>query len=229
MKSSGVPLQLALQVVREQRTLNEVVTQLARDAEVERLVMRHGLNRALATQVARGDARLDDVLRKARMLTHLAEHRDRSFLTAAAASGAPVALGVHGAKVLRGRLTAVDVYDVDLVTEEGEALRLPKVRIKFGYDPQHYKQLRKNLKWDAQRKGARDPILRPQDRYGCSDKRLFRYLDTGANVLVTLLEGEMLTGKVTWMGRWEFALKLERSDVEVVVWRHALADIAEDK
>ena len=227
MRSSGVPLPMALQVVREQRTLNEVVTQLAQESEVERLVARHGLNRALATQVARGDARLDDVLRKARMLNHLAENRERTFLSAA--SGGPVALGVHGAKVLRGRIAAVDVYDVDFAPDEGDAVRLPKVRIKYGYDPQHYKQLRKNMGWDAARKGARDPILRPQDRYGCSDKRLFRYLDGGVTVSVTLLEGEVFTGKVVWMGRWEFGLKLDRSEVVVVIWRHALAEISEDK
>lgn len=229
VRTSGVPLPMAMQVVREQRTLNDVVTQLAIDAEVERLVARHGLNRALATQVARGDARLDEVLRKSRLLAHLAENRERSFLVAAASAGAPVALGVHGAKVLRGRITAVDVYDVDFAPDEGEPQRIPKVRIKFGYDPQHYKQLRKNMGWDAARKGVREPILRPQDRYGCSDKRLFRYLDAGTNVAVTLLEGEKLTGKVVWMGRWEFGLKLERSEVVVAIWRHALAEITEDK
>ena len=229
VRTSGVPLALAMQVVREQRTLNDVVTQLAREAEVERLIARHGMNRALATQVARGDAQLMDVLRKARMLTHLSQHRERSLLTDAVAKAAPVALGVHGAKVLRGRITAVDVYDIDFAPDEGEAIRLPKVRIKFAYDPGHYKQIRKNLSWDASRKGASEPVLRPQDRYGCSDKRLFRYLDSAVTVAVTTLEGEVFTGKVAWMGRWEFGLKLEKSDVEVVFWRHALADIAEDK
>lgn len=229
VRTSGIPLPLAMQVVREQRTLNEVVTQLAREAEVERLIARHGMNRALATQVARGDAQLNDVLRKARMLVHLSQNRDRSLLTDAAAKGSAVALGVHGAKVLRGRITAVDVYDIDLAPEEGEALRLPKVRIKFAYDPAQYKQIRKNLRYDAARKGPCEPVLRPQDRYGCSDKRLFRYLDSAVSVAVTTLEGEIFTGKVAWMGRWEFGLKLEKSDVEVVIWRHALADIAEDK
>ena len=119
--------------------------------------------------------------------------------------------------------------NIDFAPDEGEAIRLPKVRIKFAYDPGSYKQIRKNMRWDAARKGASEPVLRPQDRYGCSDKRLFRYLDSSVTVAVTTLEGEVFTGKVAWMGRWEFGLKLEKSEVEVVFWRHALADIAEDK
>ena len=84
-------------------------------------------------------------------------------------------------------------------------------------------------KRDGQGRGAAHAAAHGQDRYGCSDKRLFRYLDSAVTVAVTTLEGEVFTGKVAWMGRWEFGLKLEKSDVEVVFWRHALADIAEDK
>lgn len=204
-----------------------MVLQLAREAEVERLIAKHGLSRALAMQVARGEVRIEDVLRKARQQEYMATHRDRSLLNEVAATRASVAVAVHGARVLRGKVDAVETYDV-LFTPEGEAqTRIPKVQIKFAYDPAQYKQFRKNLRYDAAHKGARDPILRPQDRYGCSDRRLFRYLDSGVTVAATTLEGEILSGKVAWMSRWEFCLKLDKTDAWVVVWRHALADITE--
>lgn len=227
VRTSNIPLNLALQVARGQRTLNDVVMQLAREAEVERLMARHELNRALAMQVARGEVKLEEVLRKVRQQAYLAGTRDRSALTDALQQGAALALAVHGGKILRGRVTAVEVYDV-LFAPEGEAeVRLPKVQIKYAYDPAQYKQVRKQLHMDPARKGSREPILRPQDRYGCSDKRLFRYMDTGAVVVATTLEGEVFRGKVSWMSRWEFCLKLERSEASVVIWRHALADLAE--
>ncbi len=227
VRTSNIPLALALQVARGQRTLNDVVLQMAREAEVERLMARHGLNRALAMQVARGEVKLDEVLRKQRQAEYMAIHRDRSALTEALTKGSAIAIAVHGGKILRGRVTAVEVYDALLVLEDGQELRLPKVQMKYAYDPANYKQVRKVMKHDASRKGPVDPILRPQDRYGCSDRRLFRYLDSGISVSATTLEGEVLTGKVGWMSRWEFSLKIDRQDTPVVVWRHALADLTE--
>lgn len=229
MRSSGIPLSQALQVVRGERTLNEVVSGMALRSEVDALVARHGLSRALATQVARKEADLEEVLRKSRQGAHLQENRDRSVLKETLDSGRPVALGLHGMVVLRGRITAVDPYELTLLAEDGTEHRIHKLQLKFAYDPAQYKSLRKALRYDAARKGAHEPVARPQDRYGCSDKRLFRYLDTKVPVAATTLEGEVLTGRVSWMGRWEFCLKLDKSEAWVVIFRHALADIGEDR
>lgn len=227
VRTSNVPLGMALQVARNQRTLNDVVMQLAREAEADRLVARHELNRALAMQVARGDVKLDDVLRKIRQQAYMAVHRDESALLDAFVQGRPLALAVHGGRILRGKVVGVELYDVVFAPEGEEPERLPKVQIKYAYDPGQYKHVRKHLRHDASRKGAHDPILRPQDRYGCSDRRLFRYMDLGLEVTATTLEGEVLTGRVSWMSRWEFKLKLDKADTWAVVWRHALADMAE--
>lgn len=229
VRTSNIPLNLALLVARGQRTLNDIVLQMAREAEVERLMARHGLSRALAMQVARGEVKLEEVLRKHRQLEYMATNRDRSALTEALANGSAIAIALHGGRLLRGKVADVETYDVILDVEGAGRERVPKVQIKYAYDPAQYKQIRKSMRFDAARKGAHDPILRPQDRYGCSDRRLFRYLDTGTLVAATTLEGEVLGGKVVWMSRWEFALKLERSDTVVTVWRHALADLTEPR
>lgn len=227
VRTSGILLPQALQVVRGERSLNDVVSGLALRAEVDALVVRHGLSRALATQVARKEADLEEVLRKARMAAHLLEHRDHSVLHDALTSGQPIALAVHGVAVVRGRVVGLDPYEVVLNAEDGVEHRIHKLQLKYAYDPVHYKVLRKALRYDSARKGAHEPVSRPQDRYGCSDKRLFRYLDTKAPIAATTLEGEVLNGRVTWMGRWEFCLKLDKGDGWVVVFRHALADIGE--
>jgi len=229
VRTSNIPLGMALQVARNQRTLNDVVMQLARDAEADRLVARHELNRALAMQVARGDVKLDDVLRKMRQQTYMIAHRDESVLHEAFQQGRPLALAVHGGRILRGKVSGVELYDVLFQVEGDAEERLPKVQIKYAYDPGQYKQLRKHLRHDARLKGPHDPILRPQDRYGCSDRRLYRYMDLGLEVTATTLEGEVLSGKVSWMSRWEFKLKLDKADTWVVVWRHALADMTESR
>jgi hypothetical protein len=69
------------------------------------------------------------------------------------------------------------------------------------------------------------PAVRPQDRYSCSDRRLFGYLDRGVELNVTLLDKSVMRGTVLWFGRYEFGLKL-RTDGEVTVFRHALRDVS---
>lgn len=227
VKSSGLPLSLAFRVVRKELSLSEAVAQLAQHAEVENLIQRHGLNRALATQVARGEVKLEDVLRKMRQKAHLESTAQRSGLTDALTSGATMTFAVHGAKNLRGRVVGVDPYDVHVIPEEGPQLVLPKVQIKYLYPSEQYKSVRKGLKYDAARRQVCEPILRPQERYGCSDQRLFRYLDSNTQVCVTVLEGDQFHGRVVWMTRWEFGLKVEKAGPVIVVFRHALADIGE--
>ena len=71
----------------------------------------------------------------------------------------------------------------------------------------------------------RSPAERPQDRYSLSDKRLFQAMDEAHQISVTLLEGEVIRGKISWFGRWEFAIEV-KGGAEIVVFRHALAGFA---
>ena len=53
---------------------------------------------------------------------------------------------------------------------------------------------------------------------------MFGYLDRQIEVQVSLLNGEVFRGTVTWFGRYEFGLRL-RGDADIVVFRHALRDL----
>jgi sRNA-binding regulator protein Hfq len=126
-----------------------------------------------------------------------------------------------------GRILSVEPYLVRLGPEEGEVEEVHKLQVKAAFRPDAYKRLRKAMRFDKAVEAApTGPIARPQDRYNCSDKRLFRYLDSVAPVRVTLLEGEQLIGTVTWFSRFEFGLGL-KGEAEVVIFRHALVDLTE--
>lgn len=224
---SGMPMQMALAVAHGKMRLNEALEKLARRDAVNRLMEKHELSRALATQIALGQASLELVLARRRLQQHRDGNRTRSVLEAYAAAGTPITLMLHGRRRVTGRVRAVDAYLFRFATEEGEELELHKLQVKLAFDPEAYKRLRKVLKYDKELEGApKGPIERPQDRYTCSDKRLFRYMDEAVEVQVTLLEGEQLRGNVSWFSRYEFGLKL-KGDAEVTVFRHALHDLRE--
>lgn len=222
LSASGMPYQMAMAVAQGRLSLNEALERMARRAEIERLMRKHDLTRALATQIALGHAELDSYLAKRRMDAHRAEYLNHSCLENAAESGEPLVLGVHGQRRVKGQIKEVTAYEVIVATEDGEDERLHKLELKYAYAPTAWKRVRKVLKKDsAVAKAERQPIKRPQDRYSCSDKRLFRYLDQKTPVEVCLLEGELLQGTIAWFGRFEFGLAI-KGDETVTIFRHAL-------
>lgn len=222
---SGMPFQMAMAVAQGRMELNEALERLARRAEVDRLVRKHGLSRSLATQVAMGHADLDAYLAKQRMENHLQEHLQHSCLDTSMRDEQAYVFGLHGGRRADAVVKNNDAYTVTLTGKDGEE-EVHKLQFKYGYVPDAWKKVRKSMKKDkALASEPREPIVRPQDRYSCSDKRLFRYMDDGAMIDVTLLEGEIFRGSVAWFGRFEFALEL-KGGVQVVIFRHALHRIA---
>lgn len=226
LASRGMPMQMAMAVAHGKLALNEALEKLARRDQVTRMMERHQLSRALATQIILGQASLDQVLSRRRMADHRESYRTRSVLEEHAESGAPVTLLLHGHRRLMGRILMVDAYMFRFQPEEGEAEDIHKLQVKAAFDPESYKRVRKILKFDKElEKAPRPPITRPQDRYTCSDRRLFRFMDEKHEIQVTLLEGEILRGTVAWFSRYEFGLKLKSGDAEVAVFRHAIHEL----
>lgn len=224
-KETGIPHNLAHQVALGNLSLNDVLSRMATRVKVESLMKRHDLPKSLATQIALGQADLSHVLRKRRRAEHIEANRSRSVLTEAAEAGTPVALGLHGRKNVRGTITSVDRYEVHVQTVDGVAETVHKLQIKYACLDSESRAVRNQIKRDKTRKGPAEPIWKPQDRYGCSDRRLFGVLDEQVAVSVTTLEGEVFLGQVEWMGRWEFGMVLKKKNARVVVFRHALADL----
>lgn len=225
LAARGMPIQMALAVANGRLELNEALQQLARREEVQRLIDQHALSRALATQIVLRQARLDDVLAARRLEQHRHDYRLRSALDEHLSSGAPVCLMLHGKRRVEGKILEVMPYEFRFQPVDGPEILVHKLHAKLAFEPEAFKKVRKALRYDKTLEATpRAPIERPKDRYGCSDRRLFRYLDEKTEIQVTLLEGEQLKGQVAWFGRFEFGLRL-KGDTLVTVFRHALADV----
>jgi hypothetical protein len=227
LAAAGMPIQMAMAIAHGKLSLNEALQKLARRDAVTRMMEKHALSRALATQVALGQASLEEILAERRFEQHRADFRDHSILDASVASGAPLTLLLHGRRRVTGHVLAVELYRFKFKHEDGTEEDMHKLQAKLAFQPEAFKRLRKVLRIDKALEAAPlPPVERPQDRYGCSDRRLFKYLDTHVEVQATTLEGEQVRGSVSWFGRYEFGLKL-KADAEVVVFRHALHDLRE--
>jgi sRNA-binding regulator protein Hfq len=217
--ASGMPYQMAMAVAHGRMELNEALERMARKDKVNALMERHQLSRALATQIALGHADLDVVLARRRLDEHRTTNRDRTCLV----PGTRLALVLHDGRTLKGTVGEVTAYQFAFATDGGEEL-VHKLLVMYAYGPDDWKAVKKGVKADKKVAPAEAaPAARPQDRYSCSDKRLFGYLDKGTEVVVTLLDGETMRGTITWFGRYEFGLKL-RTDADVTVFRHSLKD-----
>lgn len=219
---SGMPYQMAMAVVHGKMELNEALERLSRRDRINQLMERHGLSRALATQVAVGHADLKLLLHRRRLLEHREQNRDRTCLT----PGATLALARFGGEVTRVTVVDVDAYMVNGQDERGAPLAIHKLELKYAYAPDDWKKVRKALRKDkALAEKGLLPAKQPQDRYTCSDKRLFGYLDAQKEIAITLIDGDGFRGTITWFSRYEFGLSL-RGDAEIVVFRHALHDLS---
>ena len=226
VQDNGLSRAVATQVALGRVELNDILRKMALNAEVEGIIRKHDLARALATQVALGQAELEAVLFKRRMGEYFETGGLRSLLTDSQAAGQSVALALHGGRNIEGLVTQVDQYELEIQVD-GQTERLHKLQVKWGAPAADRKKVGRSLGWDKALKGAAtEPVGRPQDRYSCSNKRMYGYLDRGATVTVRLVEGEIFKGTVTWVSRFEFGLEV-KGHVGAVIFRHAMIHISE--
>ncbi len=229
-KDMGLPRDVALRVARKEVTLNQALQDMAAQDKANNLMRRLGLDRALATQVAKGQADLERVLQRRRMASHLASNADRSCLEEAFKDGQPRRFALHGQRVVTARVLNLDQYEVRLAyAEGGEEEVLHKLQFKLAWLPEQDGHARKGLRWDnALRAEPQEPVSRPQNRFGCSNRKLFGWLDEETPLLLTTLEGEVVQGQLAWFGRYELGVTV-RKDVVVTVFRHALSRANENR
>lgn len=223
MRDSGLSRNVATQVALGRIELNDVLKKLALAAEVDSLIRKHELSRALATQVALGQADLEAVLFKRRLADHFEANKARSALQEALDADKKLYLALHGRDV-EARIESLDRYEMKL---QGEDEPIHKLQLKWIAGVMDKKKARRTLTWDDERRGKPvEPVSRPQDRYTCSNRRLFGYLDRQTPIEVRLIEGEIFRGRLSWAGRFEFGLVV-KTKVEVTVFRHALVGLSE--
>jgi sRNA-binding regulator protein Hfq len=227
-EARGLPPGLAVAVAKGSMTLQEATDRLAREAEVEQLMRKHGLSRAIAVQVQLGHASLTQYLDKVALQRHLDAHRLRSCLEEAAQSGAPLVVGVHGQRRFEAKVVEVEAYHVTLAPTDGSAPeRVHKLQLKYACPVSEIKRVRNGFDKDKSLAAAPlDPISRPQDRYGIPDKKLFTLMSSKRAVEIVLLEGERMRGTIQWFGRYELGFSLQRGG-SLTVFRHAIHAVKE--
>lgn len=231
LHEQGMPFQMALAVAQGRLDLNEALERMARNDRIEKLMAKHELSRALATQIALGQADLDRVLYRRRLDDHRQQHRNRSVLEEVAVTGNEIVLGLHGNREVVGTMAANEAYVVRFAETASEAPEeIHKLQIQYAYRPADKARVETVRGLDeAQAANPGEPITQPQDRYPCSDKRLFRHIDTKAPVRLTLLEGDQFSGIIEWFSRYELQLVTAKGEAIATIFRHALADLRDAK
>jgi len=224
LAASGMPFQLAMAVALGRVDLNTALERMARDQKVDRMMAKYDLGRALATQVVLKQADLEFILAQRRMAAHREENRTRSCLDELLISSDPMVFGLHGQRLVHAQVVDVKPYTATLrLVDSGEEEEIHKLQFKYAYRSTDEKRMNKTLRWDEALKAEpKEPIVRPQDRYSISDKRLFQLLDNQESIGLTLLEGENLRCKLEWFGRFELAVVLKDGETRAQVFRHAL-------
>ena len=231
VRELGLSKRVAHQVVIGESTLVAALSMNEETVRIEGIIGRHGIDKSLAAQVTHGKLSLDSLLHGKRMKDHLRENRERSILIAAQEDGRPRMFALHGKKGIVGRVKSVSAYDVVILPlapdnkPSGDPVVVHKLQFKLGARAAHAGKVECALTIEPAHDAVSDPVRKPQDRYRCSDKRLFSWLDAKSPVTITTLEGDVVGGVLAWIGRWELGLTLD-SGVEVVVFRHALANVS---
>ncbi len=221
VRDTGIPVPWAWSVVRGQLSLNEVLLRMSQQDKISSIVSRHGVEKALAAQVAKGQLDLELMLRRKREKEHLALHLKRDPLALAAENGTTMRLYLHGLQQRDGTVSAVDAFEFDLSSAEGPQ-RLHKLQVKL----MHPASMKGTVGESSQGRSAAEPIIRPQERFALSNRRLFEAHDAGRTCRLETLEGDELRGMVTWVGRYELGLG-QKGGAEIVVMRHAIRQFEE--
>lgn len=209
--------------------LEESIEVLLDFARVHRLMKRHGIDRSTATQIVNGQLCIDKVLHRRRRKQHLAKYRSRCMLAKAAGDGRPRVFALHGQEIVIARVKAVGQYDVSYLPLGpdlkpcGDLVTQHKLKFKFGAYFDHASKLQSAIEICRFTADSAETIVKPQDRYYVSDKKLYGWVDASSRICVKTLEGEMVKGTLSWIGRWE--LGLDVYGAELIVFRHALANI----
>ncbi len=196
---------------------------------VYRLMTSHDLDRSQASQVVQGKLCLDKVVHRKRCSAHLEKYLGHCTFEKAARDGRPRLFAMHGQQVRLVRVKSARQYEVDFLPLGpdlrpcGELQTAHKLSFKMGAHVDHMSKIQDAINVCGTGAQAADPIPKPQDRYCISDKKLFGWVNAANTICVKTLEGEMVKGTLSWIGRWELGLDVNGG--ELIVFRHALSNI----
>jgi sRNA-binding regulator protein Hfq len=129
---------------------------------------------------------------------------------------------LHGARIVKASIVENLIYDLKVDIEGQGKEDLPKIQVKFLYQPGVSESVKKLVKIDNKVKAlGLQPILAPRERYFVKNKTLFPFMKERQVVFFTLLEGEIIRGIVADFSRYEITVHL-KGGVPVVILRHSI-------
>ena len=202
VEQTGLPLQRAMSVARDELSLSEAISMLARADEVRKLMRKHDLSKSIATQVTLGQTDLDEYLEKRALRAYIQTHREISLLDEWGSQEKSVWLLLHGREQMTGQLQQVNPYDLQLLGTDGQSHLIHKLHIKMASLSEVGERLNAEIRTQDDA-GSVDPIEAPQDRFRISDRRLYEFMKNAAELEVTTVEGDQVRGSLRSFSRWD--------------------------
>jgi len=218
---SGIPVPVALLVVRGEKNLNDVLNEMFAVQKRDRLV-RDGLDPSLAGQVARDRLPLDRA-KRIQTVTGLQQASFRSDTLRHFDRDVPIVLDLFGQGRVRGSLIENERYDV-LFHADGaaEPVQLKKHDIKLYFRADQEADVLPNLGMDADvaALGLTSSAERA-DRFRIEDAFVFDWVGKKRTVRFLFRDGTTLTGQPVRIARFEIELDVGKG-VRVCLLGHAL-------
>jgi len=159
---------------------------------------------------------------------YLIKNYPNSAIDAAVASQGLYCLHLHGGTTMQGNITANTTYDIEITTPDGNRRELPKIQIKMLYPAEYAQPVQAQLTVNADVQARQlEPIVAVKQRHFVKNKTLYTLMRSQEETLITLLEGEVLTGCIHSFSRYEVTFSL-KDGTQVVILRHAILDIRDE-
>ncbi len=226
-KEKAIPLAHAHRIVQGRTTLNDVLKLMMRQESFERLVKQDGLDPSLAGQVASGHLSKERALVVTRIRRARKYPLDHDAFKVAETEKVPVLVDMFGSGWVRGRITAVRVYDFDFCAGDGADSELVQKHDVKAVAPE-------NALASIESSSGLDDTIKSQglaataersERVRPTDKGLLALMESDSDITLVLRDGETLDGRVVSFGRWDVTLALadgEDEPAKVTVLFHAL-------
>lgn len=206
-------MELAFAVVNNECSLHEAIVQSREDLELDLLVQKHDLNAREVSALKSKEMSLHDVLVQKNTKKHIDETDDSPVLK----TGFSGFFWRHHGVAFQGEIIAEKQYDVELLTAEG-SVDIPKLHIKAcSVEP---------VQPVDEGTNDQDPILRVENRFRISNKKLYRCMLEQTTVRISLRGGLIFEGVLQRVGRYECTLCVAEQR-DVVLMRHAFSLVEE--
>lgn len=219
---TGVSMRDAIRVASGKITVQQVLKEMMFEEKVNGLMRKHGLERAMAINIARGMVDLETALLLKEMKRCSDWVPERSVLLQLNETGEPGFFYLFGQEPFSARVTKVEKYDVWFQRTDEEPEKVEKHCVLMACRPQEQEELQKLMaKEENVSSLGLGPSTSYKDRYRSRKRILYRHHRDRIPTRVVLRDGTLIDGRLGWFGKWEFQFHMTET-CSPVVFRHAM-------